>query len=377
MFWIRDFIARIFMMFCRVFPVDSKKVVFKSDRGLHCSDSPFALFSEIRKSHPDLDCVWILKRQSVTPEGARSVTEGSLRELWELATAKYWIDNKRKGCWAIKRKGQIYIQTWHGALFLKKLEKDIESLLPAYYVKSAKMDSANADYFLSSSRWTTDYYRKSFWYHGEVLEYGLPRSDIFYQKSVDVIQNVYRRLKLNTDVNLVLYAPTFRDDKRVWVYNLEYLSLKRLLEARFGGEWKFIIRMHPNLQGKCEIASYDDVCLDGNQFEDISELIVASTMVITDYSSCMFDAMEADKIVFLYAPDINEYGMDRGFTFRFEELPFTLVEKNTEWEKALRDFDKDDYQAEVQRFEQKLRIFNDGHASERVIRHVFDNRSEG
>ena len=122
-FWLRDMLACNYMKFCRHLPLEPKKVVFKSDRGTQCVDSPLALYEELRRCCPDYDLVWVVKDPSIAPRGCRTVQEGTLSEIRELATAGYWVDNKRKGCWVVKRNGQIYIQTWHGAIFLKHLEK--------------------------------------------------------------------------------------------------------------------------------------------------------------------------------------------------------------------------------------------------------------
>lgn len=374
--WLRDSIARTYMLLCRVLPVDKNKVVFKSDRGKQCTDSPLALFELMRKICPEYRLVWVLSDPNLVLEGATAVKEGSLAEIRALATAGYWIDNKRKGCWTIKRKGQIYIQTWHGAISIKKVEKDVQDKLPAYYVKSAKHDSAIADYFLSSCAWTSDFYRRSFWYDGSILEYGLPRSDVFYQKPKDLVEKIYRHYGLPEGERILLYAPTFRDDGSTDVYDIDYERLRRTLECCFGGSWRIILRMHPNLLGTIKTSQYSEYILNGNTVADINGLIIASEIIITDYSSVMFDGMEADKIVVLYASDVEKYRYDRGFIFSFEELPFTLTENNENLNKVLSNFDPDAYKNRIALFKQKLGFFETGHASESIIRTIFQNAKQ-
>ena len=366
---IRDTVARALMLAFRLNQIDQKKVVFKSDRGIHCSDSPLALFETWKKMHPEYRFVWILKDCNNVPEGAEAVKEGSFAEIRALATAKYWVDNKRKGCWALKRKGQVYIQTWHGALFLKRVEKDIEDKLPRYYVKSAKHDSSIADFFLSSCKWSTEYYRRCFWYNGPILEYGVPRSDVFYRDSSKAKEKVFNYYRLDSKDRFLLYAPTFRDDGRD-IYALDYNRLLQSLKSKFGGSWKIVVRLHPNIQAERKMIIYSDDVLDGNLIPDINGMIVACDIMITDYSSVMFDAMEAKKTVFLFAPDIDDYRKDRGFTFSLDELPFPIAEDNEQLNRLVKDFNENKYHMKTGMFLDRIGLFNDGHASEKIIQRV-------
>ena len=375
-FFIRDFFARLYMLLCRVYPVNEKRIVFKSDRGVGCSDSPFALFQELKKSYPDYEAIWVLKDLSKRPENAIAVKESSLSEMKALATSKYWIDNKRKGCWAIKRKGQKYVQTWHGPIALKKVEKDIEDKLPPYYVKSAKHDSAIADYFLSSSKWTTSFYRSCFWYKGEILEFGVPRSDVFYKKPIEEIRDIRDHFGVSDSCHIVLYAPTFRDDGNVDVFALDYERLISTLEKKFGGDWKVIVRLHPNLTGIEGIVHYNENVLNGNTVGDISNIILACDVLITDYSSCMYDAMEAGKTVFLYAPDIDVYGKDRGFVMPLTDLPFSIGEDIDELCAVIENFKNDKYIERVKEFSTRIGIFDNGSASEKVLNFLLSQNDQ-
>ena len=373
-FFLRDLIASTYMLMCRIYPVNKKMFVFKSDRGAGCTDSPLCLFEALKELYPDYESTWILEDPSQKPEGSKAVQEGSFAEIKALATSRYWVDNKRKGCWAVKRRGQIYIQTWHGPIALKKVEKDIEDKLPAYYIKSCKHDSKIADYFLSGSRWTTDFYRKSFWYDGKILEYGVPRSDKFYKDPGAMIRKVHDTYGIGDSTKLVLYAPTFRDDGRTDVYNLDYRMVLDAMRERFGGDWKILVRLHPNMQKETGIVSYSEDILNGNLVEDIGDLIMASEALITDYSSCMFDAMEADKFIMIYAPDIELYTKDRGFAMPMESLPFPIGQNNDEIREIIQNTDMSGYLNKVRDFIEEIGVVNDGNASLRILRYLLENK---
>ncbi len=317
-----DFLLRLWMLACRVLPVRYGKIVFKSDRGQNCSDSPFALFEAFRDMAPGKDLVWILNDPSKAPAGSRGVRAGSLSEIRELATAGLWIDNKRKGNWCTKRKDQLYVQTWHGAIALKKIEKDIEDQLPASYIRSCKNDSAMADWFLSGSSWTSDLYRRAFYYSGEILEYGVPRADILHEDPAEFHRQVCERHHLPEDTRIALFAPTFRDGQPFSLLGFDPERALACLEKRQPGRWVMLIRLHPNIQAQAGALRYTDRVLNGSDDPRISEQIMASEVLITDYSSCMFDAMEAGRPVFLYCPDLDQYEAGRGTYFTMDELPF-------------------------------------------------------
>lgn len=352
-----DCLLRLWMFILHIFPIKRNKIVFKSDRGANCSDSPYALFDAFQHVMSDLDYVWILNDSSKTPTGSRCVRNGSLAEIYELATAKLWVDNKRKGNWCVKRKGQFYIQTWHGAFALKKIEKDIEEKLPASYIRSCKRDSAMADWFLSGSAWTNKLYRSSFYYSGEILEYGVPRADILHQDPKKFHQKICKYFNLQSDAKIALYAPTFRDNQDFSMLGFDANRVLDSLQQRWPGNWALIIRLHPNITKEANKISYSERILNGSDYPLINEQIIASDLLITDYSSCMFDAMEALKPVLLYCPDIEEYQESRGTYFDVDELPFENYKTMDEFCTAIAVFDLENYYEKVRNFMNKLGFF--------------------
>ena len=128
----------------------------------------------------------------------------------EMATARIWVDNVRKDSDIKKREGQYYIQTWHGAAPIKKVEKDVEDRLPNYYVANAMRDFEKCGCVLSlESVFYTNLYKRSFWYSGEIMQVGLPRQDIFFHLDNVIKEKVYRYYGIDKSYSMVLYAPTF------------------------------------------------------------------------------------------------------------------------------------------------------------------------
>lgn len=368
----RRIISKAFLIMFRVFPIDNKKVVFSSYFGTKFNDSPRAIFEAMRELAPDFQFIWLLRDDSVKVEGAEVIRPTKIKALYHLATAKIWIDSSRKRIWVVKRKKQYYVQTWHGGIAFKRVEADVSDNLPDLYVKAAKQDSKMADLFISGSKWQTRSYRNSYWYDGEILEKGLPRSDVFYKQNDDIKRTIYQHYQLKPEIKLVLYAPTFRVDESMSNYDINFETLLDSLSQKFGGDWAILVRLHPNIAKKQDFIQYTDRVLNGSSYQEINDLIISSEILITDYSSCMFDAMEAGKIVFLYAKDLHAYMADRGSEFDFGELPFTIAESNEELFKAVEMFEKDKYDSQVSIFSRSLGLFNTSHASEDVANYILE-----
>ncbi|HEM4403762.1 TPA: CDP-glycerol glycerophosphotransferase family protein, partial [Streptococcus suis] len=126
---------------------------------------------------------------SLFPKGIRTVKYGSIKSIYEWMTAKIWIDNVKQ-YYKLKRKGQYYLQTWHGGVSLKRVEKAVEDSLDIGYVNASKIDSTIIDAMISNSNWQTNDYKTNFWYNGPIFEFGLPRNDIFFHNTEIISKKV-------------------------------------------------------------------------------------------------------------------------------------------------------------------------------------------
>ena len=194
----------------RALPVQKNKVVFTSFYGRGASDNPKAIVDELAKCPEKLDIVWLAKDpdHAGVPEGVRVVPYDTPAAIREMSTAKVWVDNCRKGA-RNKKKGQYYMQTWHG-FALKRIERDVADKLNtpenAAYAEYAKRDSAQIDAIISNSTFMTKIYQESFWYDGPVLEYGSPRNDILVHPSADAKKTIAKALHLPEDCRYIMYA---------------------------------------------------------------------------------------------------------------------------------------------------------------------------
>ena len=352
----------------RLAPIDRKKVVFCSYYGKGYSDSPKAIAEALLASGEDLKLVWLLrdpKDAAHLPEGISPASYRGIRRVWELSTAAAWVDNCRKGerC---KRKGQYYLQTWHG-FALKRIEQDAADALEPLYVRSCIQDSAQCDLMVSGSGFMTRLYQRAFWYQGSVAEYGTPRNDVFFSPQPQLSEKVRRAFGLPEDRKLVLYAPTFRADHSCSAYQLDVPALLEACRDRFGGQWSGLIRLHPNVaERSAGLFAYDGgAILDATAYPDMQELLCAADILVTDYSSCMFDFALSGKPCFQFATDIEAYRLDRNFYFPLDTLPFPLAGSNQALCRAVRSFDAQQYAGNWDAFAQEHHVCEDGHAARR------------
>lgn len=355
----------------QLLPLKKKTVLFSAYQGHSYSCNPRYISEALRNRDSSIDIAWIADENVKLPKNVRRVNYKGLSTLYELATAKVWVDNCRKSIWVRKRKGQFYIQTWHAGISNKKGEAFAIDTLPRNYIISAKNDSQMANLFLSDSRWLTKSYRESFWYNGKVLEKGLPREDKLYLDHNEFHKKVCAFYNIPDDSELILYAPTFRDSGNLSCYNIDYNRIIGFLRKKTRKDWKFIIRLHPNIQNQKSLILYNESILNGSDYDDINDLILASSFFISDYSSCIFDAAIAEIPSIIYASDIDEYSKnERHFAFRWEDLPFLIAQNNDELIYAISHFSTEKYREAIKLFHTKCGFYKNKHASDTVARYI-------
>jgi len=285
------------------------------------------------------------------PFGIRYVKLNSIKGVYELVTAKIWMDNRRKLSYVRKRKEQFYIQEWHGGgPCLKYIEKDATAL-PAEYVAYARNDSKMADLMISGSKWRTNNIKSSFWYDGEIIECDLMKNED-NRSDCEICDEVFNFFdELGANDNILLYAPTFRADHDLSCYHMDFEAVRRALIDKYGGEWKIIVRLHPNIANLDGFMTYSESIINGSKYPGINDLIVASKFLVTDYSGCMFEGFRLKTKVVLYALDLEHYtSNERGLYFDIRNLPSPLCENMEQFISCIRNFDEDKYEEQRQNF---------------------------
>ena len=344
----------------RLLPIKKNRIVMSNLLGKGYGDNPKYIANELlSRKDVDLEIVWLVKDKYYDdiPSEIKQVKRGTIKELYYLSTAKIWVDNSRKHIGVTKRKSQYYIQTWHGDLFIKMLEKDVEESLPKMYIDSAIADSKMVDLITSGSSFFTNVVRRAFWYDGDILECGSPKTDPY----------ISNNKKSDKEYKPVVYAPTFRDNGDNSCCNIDYDKLIETLENKYNCKWKVIIRFHSNVSYLQNSITYTDEIINGSKFSDIKDMIIDCDMLITDYSSTAFDAMYAKKLVLLYVPDEDEYYKVRKSQFKNEDIPFPRAKTNEELFNNIKNLNEKDFYDKVKIFlEEKIKKKKKGIASKSV-----------
>jgi CDP-glycerol glycerophosphotransferase len=352
----------------RWLPVKHNKIVLNNFHGFGYGDSPKYIAEEIIRQKLPYDLVWLVADMSMEfPPEVRKVKMQSVHASYELSTAKIIISNVKVALPYHKKRSQFYIQTWHGSMAFKAIEADAQDKLKPYYLKETKADSKLINLFLSSNSIQTQEIQTCFWYDGEIFECGSPRNDMLY-KPQDYQDKIKAQLGI-TGKKLVLYAPTFRDDHRKDVYNLDMDRLKTYLDEHFGNDWHILVRLHPNVMNK-NLFENKSYITDVTLYPDMQELLLISDVLITDYSTIIYDMAIMRKVILLYAPDLEDYKTNRGLKPVYFKLPTRINQSNEELLEYIGRFDVSKYKHELDEFLGTLQIFDDGKASERVVEKI-------
>lgn len=362
----------LFSILCiimRIFPIRENKIVCCNMKGKRYGDNPKYIADELLRRNLDYEIVWLMKSMENVelPKGIRPVKYTPVLIAYHLATAKIWIDSNTKPLGVRKRKGQYYIQTWHGSYGLKKMYGDIPDKMNLFDKRNIQYNSKIQDLFVSNSDFYSEIYRRAFWYSGEILKCGSPRNDIFFTENQQCLLRVQTFFKIK-DKKIALYAPTYRNDFDTDAYHLDFERLRENLSKRFGGEWVILVRLHPhNMMDAEKFLDYTDTIINATGYSVMQELLVASDILISDYSSCMFDFVTTKKPCFMYASDAEKYKKEHDFYFNIYELPFPLAENNDEMEKKILQFDYDLYQKALENMFDKVGLCESGTACTQVV----------
>lgn len=377
----RFIIVNYLNLFRKNYPLEENKFFCISMIGQSYGCNIKPLSDYIEKSDKENKVVWafssfIYKKFSLLRNG-KCVRTGTYSYYKELFTSKYVISNQRlsKDYYPIKRSGQVYMQTWHGTS-LKQIEADIPNIDDAYH-KRVQPDSDKIDVFISGSKFMTNIYQNSFWYSGNVYETGTPRNDVFFNNHPEIVEKVRKALNIKQDKRIILYAPTFRSNaESLSFYDIDAKLLIKAVQEKFGGNWRLLIRLHPAIHNKKnsdKIMEMYPNSIDASIYPDMQELLYVSDILITDYSSSMFDYMYSMRPCFLYVKDKDIY--DRGFYMSIDELPFPKIESNKFLEDVIMHFDIKEYKEHVNSFMNRIGSVEDGHATERCF-NILMNKSD-
>lgn len=369
--------------------IDPKLIMFEVFMGRQYSCNPKAIYEYITRDSrfDDYRLVWAFR----DVEKAKKIPELSRAEIVKMKSKEYFrtcaeaafiITNSNLDNRISKQPGQTFIQTWHGTP-LKKLRCDIEaesgnannSLEEIKYRND--VDMIRYDYFISPSEFCTEKFTSAFnlkelGKEKIIIETGYPRNDILINYKPERINEIKYKYGIDPDKKIILYAPTFRDNRHDgsgYVYDT-HLDFDKL-RYELGQDYIILFRAHYFVANQFNFEKYNGFVYDMSRLDDINELYLISDLLITDYSSVFFDYANLERPILFYMYDLEEYANEiRGFYFDLNILPGPIVkdEDNLILEiKRLENWEKDE---KYNSFNKRFNYLDDGRASRRVSEYI-------
>ncbi|MFJ9322715.1 bifunctional glycosyltransferase/CDP-glycerol:glycerophosphate glycerophosphotransferase [Streptomyces globisporus] len=349
-------------------------VLFDAFKGTQYSDSPRAVHEELVRRGADLEHLWVVRDDQVdVPATARAVRMWSPQWYEALATSRYVVANNHLPDWFRKRPEQIVVQTWHGTP-LKKIGHDIESVHFAdqRYLERVEKEVQNWDMLVSPNSFSTPILQRAFKFPGEMVECGYPRNDILRRPdTADREREIRRRIGLPRGKRVIMYAPTWRDDQfyAPGKYKFDFRIDLDDARARLGDDHVLLVRRHPNVVDPVPGAG-DGFVFDVSDYPDMADLSLIADVMITDYSSLMFDYVNTGRPILFFTYDLDHYRDTlRGFYFDFERsAPGPLLFESAQLITAIRNVDRiqAEYAERYRWFQREFCDLDDGYAAARL-----------
>ncbi|MGW7084079.1 bifunctional glycosyltransferase/CDP-glycerol:glycerophosphate glycerophosphotransferase [Streptomyces sp. NPDC054871] len=316
-------------------------VLYCSFDGRQYSDSPRAVHEELVGRGVELEHLWVVRDQQVAlPESATPLALWSAEWHEALARCRYIVTNTQLPDWFERADGQYVVQTWHGTP-LKRIGRDLAGHASGdrAYMATLPGRADQWSVLVSPNRFSTPVLRGAFGYTGEVLERGYPRNDLLHAADrAKVAASVRERLGIPEGRRVVLYAPTWRENqpKQAGRYALDLRLDLDAAERAIGDDHVLLVRRHYLVGGT---VPGSDFVRDVSRHPDVSELLLISDVLVTDYSSLMFDFAQTGRPMLFHTYDLDHYRDTlRGFYFDFEaRAPGPLLGTSDEVVEALRD----------------------------------------
>jgi CDP-glycerol glycerophosphotransferase len=359
--------ARLRRSYRRSRQITPGTIFFESYYGQNASSNPRGIDRAISASEPTVRRMWsVVDASVVVPDGASAIIEHS--EAWwqarasaQLLIVNDWLRKRFR-----RRRGQTVLQTWHGTP-LKQIALD----RPGTRFRAAlasRRESAKWDIMLAQNPFSAERFRSAYAFKGPIWQEGYPRDDILRTETGATLR---KRLGIAAKATVILYAPTWRDDRPGAVDLLDVAAFSK----RLGPGFVTLIRGHSRTLAPGAAVVADGV-IDVSTYPDISELFLLADILVTDYSSVMFDFSVTGRPIYFFTPDLAHYRDDlRGFYFDLlAEAPGPVISDASELADRIRKPSPNEFAERYSAWQAKFNPLDDGHAGERVVRRLIAER---
>ena len=370
---------RIVLRVFYIFPINERKIIFVSWKGKQYACNPKYIFEYMYNNYKGkYTYIWSLRNKDLLPNiffNVQICGYLTIKYIYFVLTSKYIITNQAFEPFFPIRSNQILIYTWHGGGAYKRIGdenvyksrrwsrdilREIRSKMVSYVISSCEKFTS-----IHSNMWNIS--KKCF------LQIGMPRNDILFSYNKVSIEKVYNFYKIDNTKKIILYAPTFRGDFHSpnyldYINNLDTKLILNSLKTKYNSDFIFFYRDH-YFSNKQHIMTNNIISV--SNYSDMQELLCATDILITDYSSSIWDFSFTFKPCLIYAPDLKKYQEDQGFHTPIEEWPFPFAETNEQLIENILHFDQEKYIKAVNKHHVELGSFENGTACEQFYNSVF------
>ena len=366
-------IMETFLKCYYIFPIMNNRVIFESYAGKQYSCNPRYISEKLENSKEEYEIIWAFdkpeKFRYLETRGIKVISSKGLVFWFYRLTSRVTVNNVPWRNYTPIRKKQYEIQTWHGGGggYKKTLSDDKEQQKEKLALKRHMKNFKRYSLVLTSSATSLrTNARMAMQYKGIVLG-GTPRNDMLInQDRPDIEHRVREYFKLAKDIRIALYAPTWRKGAKKEDFDIDYKSLKRALHHRFGGEWVILRRVHWMVAEFFRDSTDKYISAEG--YPDMQELLYTVDVLVSDYSSSIWDFSFTGKPCFLFCTDLKKYKEDRDFYNPITSWGFPLAQSNAELMDNITSFDEEKYAVAMEEQHTKNESFENGRAAENVCK---------
>ena len=373
------FIWRVVFFFYSLFPVDEKLIVFVASSDTTMPKEYRLLFEKAEKNGYRCVCLYDKRTKNAKYfkkqfEFMRDGTE--FQRYYARAKTTFLYEYYLPAFVRKPRKGSRLVQLWHGCGAFKKFSystRDSEWGLESRLFDRYKVHKSYTDILASSEDIIPAYTEAFNADDGVIKALGVPRTDVYFdsrfiENQKQVLLESYPEL---SGKRLILWAPTFRGNSMRFSYNEKTIDFIRLASS-LDSDTVFLIKLHPFASSVLTFTEEEKKAIDG-KIVNISDTVSTETalccadVVITDYSSLVFEYALLSRPMIFYAYDLDEYEKERGFYYDYRSfVPGKIAKTTDELIDCIKNADKDYDQTIIDEFKDKFMSACDGHSTERI-----------
>lgn len=350
-------------------PVKKKRVmIYVHDRKGFTCNPKYIVKKLVELYGEKLEIIWVSMHPETCTEvenlGITVIKSNTSTQMIKYLRTRFFITNDSFPSWALHRWNQKWMNTWHAGMNYKHIGYDYLAPMSSLATRIFKIKNRQPDFYLSGSDFFTKDTAQSFHLDEKVfLSTGLPRNDVLFEDSAVIKEKIRKYYNINKNKHIVIFAPTFRRGMKSDTFEMDFEQVRSALSERFGGEWIILFRNHNFVKNKQNYSGAINV----SSYHDMQELMCAADVMISDYSSCMYDFCITEKPIFVYATDLDNYiNNDRAFAYPLEKWPYPVARSNEELIHEIKFFDSQLFVEKVRKHLRDVGTHDNGTASSQV-----------